>query len=207
MNERGTRAVWDPMYERIKTELPYHSEAVISGLSSNYENSLNKAHEWLSQRTDFFYQHLADFYHLGEPTPATINSQTEPTLLADLTVTINDIPLTTATFDGKFFVGQELTVAAENSGNSNVSGWEITQVNSDGSKSMKQINGTSYSFTMPSCESLSLQVLTNIQTAISSVPTSEKTVSTWHTLDGRRLTSRPSHSGLYLYGGRKIVVK
>ena len=207
MNERGTRAVWAPMYERIKTELPYHSEAVISGLSSNYENRLNKAHEWLSQRTDFFYQHLADFYHLGEPTPATINSQTEPTLLADLTVTINDIPLTAATFDGKFFVGQELTVAAENSGNSNVSGWEITQVNSDGSKSMKQINGTSYSFTMPSCESLSLQVLTNIQTAISSVPTSEKTVSTWHTLDGRRLTSRPIRSGLYLYGGRKIVVK
>ena len=29
----------------------------------------------------------------------------------------------------------------------------------------------------------------------------------WYTLDGRRLSSKPTKKGLYLQGGKKIVVK
>ena len=29
----------------------------------------------------------------------------------------------------------------------------------------------------------------------------------WHTLDGRRLNSKPTQPGLYIQGGRKVVIK
>ena len=42
-------------------------------------------------------------------------------------------------------------------------------------------------------------------TAIHNVQTS--TLNAWYTLDGRRLSGKPTHSGLYIYGGKKIVIK
>ena len=33
------------------------------------------------------------------------------------------------------------------------------------------------------------------------------TPNAWYTLDGRRLSGKPTHSGLYIYGGKKVVIK
>ena len=49
-------------------------------------------------------------------------------------------------------------------------------------------------------------------TAIESIESSSSSSSSspsshWHTLDGRLLTTMPTHKGIYVFGGRKVVIK
>ncbi len=210
LNERGTHAVWDPMYELIRAELPYHREQMTGVTLPDYDVQLARAREWLSRRTDFFYQHLADFYGLGAPTPVVINTSLDAGLPDSLTVTVNGIPLSGATFDGKLFAGQDITLTATaGEGQNVVKGWDITQVNSDGTRTTTTAEGPHYAFTMSVCTSLSLQarVETSGITTMVASGTADKAAPQWFTLDGRRLAARPQRSGLYIHGGRKVLVK
>jgi hypothetical protein len=74
MNEKGTREVWDPMYEIIQYEYPYHRK-LINEWWPKYDDEVNSARNWLSQRTDEFYKQIGNYYHLGNPIPMTINAQ------------------------------------------------------------------------------------------------------------------------------------
>ena len=71
MNLEGIQEVWNPMYERIKEEIPYHRKIYPSGI--DYNGELTNARSWLGKRTDFFYHHLGTFFNLGTPIPVTIN--------------------------------------------------------------------------------------------------------------------------------------
>ena len=44
-------------------------------------------------------------------------------------------------------------------------------------------------------------------TAIRSIEVSPETKSHWYTLDGKRLSGKPTQKGIYVYNGRKVVVK
>jgi len=44
-------------------------------------------------------------------------------------------------------------------------------------------------------------------TAIRSIEVSPETKSHWYTLDGKRLSGKPTQKGLYVRNGRKVVVK
>ena len=206
LNERGTRAIWDAMYELIKPEYAYHRAAVDDGRFPDYNDVLDRLRSWLSQRTDGFCQHLADFYGLGTPTPVTINSGMGSSLPSDITVTVNGIALSKPVFDGKLFAGQDVTIDAESSGDRCVTGWKVELVDSAGTSSTTEVEGAHYSFTMPSCESLSIEAIMGMS-AIRTAVVAERTDRSWHTLDGRRQAQRPQHSGLFLYGDRKVVVK
>ena len=46
MNEKGTRAVWDPMYDMIKYEYPNH-RVLINQWWPNYNEELSRAKNWL----------------------------------------------------------------------------------------------------------------------------------------------------------------
>ena len=59
LNVTGTREVWDPMYDLIKTEYPFHRK-LINQWWPNYNDELNAARNWVSQRTNHFYKQLAD---------------------------------------------------------------------------------------------------------------------------------------------------
>ena len=45
------------------------------------------------------------------------------------------------------------------------------------------------------------------QTGIASLPADAKDGGAWYTLDGRRLSGKPSQRGVYVNNGRKIVIK
>ena len=64
LNEKGTRAIWDPMASLVKPELIKHREANSWswwGVEQEINNEINNAKNWLSQRTDIFYNHLANY--------------------------------------------------------------------------------------------------------------------------------------------------
>ena len=159
----------------------------------------------MAERTDHFYQQLADFYHCGPPTILTVNKDIPSEKLAGVAVSINDIPLSQPVFDGKFFSGSEVILHAEG-GSQPVKGWQMVQVNDDGSQSERMVDGEQYAFTMPSCRSLMVNAVFETS-GIHTILASDKQDDTWYTIDGRRLNGRPQQSGLYINAGRKVVVK
>lgn len=164
LNARGTHEIWDPMENLVKSELIEHRKLYQKssgwwGSSPDYEgtinNEINKVNNWLSQRTDYFYKYLADYYGLGTPTPLVINRDvTEP-----VTTIVNGIEIKHSDFDGKFFVNRQLTVKGKAGEGRKVSGWRVEKTNSNGRVTTEEINTPVYTFNMPSCQSLVLTAL------------------------------------------------
>lgn len=203
LNERGTRAVWDPMEEMIRQEFPYHKQAVKGWI--NYDKELKNARRWVAERTDYFYQQLANYYHCGTPILLTVNKDIPSEKLSDVAVSMNDIPLSQPVFDGRFFAGNEVILRAEG-GEQPVKGWQMVQTNYNGSQSETVVDGERCVFTMPSCKSLTVNALFET-TGIRTMMVTDNHSDAWYTLDGRRLNARPQHSGIYIHSGRKVVVK
>ena len=203
LNERGTRAVWDPMVDMIKQEFPYHKKAVSGWI--NYDNELKNARRWVAERTAHFYQQLADYYHYGTPTALTVNKSISSDKLAGVTVSINNIPLSQPVFDGKYYAGSEVVLRATG-GTNLVKGWQIVQVNNDGTKTENVVDGEQYVFTMPSCKLLTVNALQETSGVHAIMVSDPSPDDAWYTLDGRRLSGRPQQRGLYIHAGRKTVV-
>ena len=163
MNEQGTRAFWDPMYEQIKYEYTYHKQQNQGWI--NYANELNTARQWVARRTNYFYQQLADYYQLGTPTVLTVNKELETETRSGLRVSINDIPLSEGMFDGKFFAQRELRLQAETTGGLQVTGWKLVQQNQNGTQTTTTQSGSLCSLTMPACKSLTINAVVD-QTGI-----------------------------------------
>ena len=163
LNERGTRAIWDPMADLVKPELVKHREENSGGgwwgWHPNYEqeinNEINNARNWLSQRTNYFYTHMANYYSLGTPTPLVVNKD----MAEEVTTIINGVTLKNADFDGKFFANRQLTVEAEGSGNRVVMGWKVEQTANNNTTTTEEVYEPVYSFTMPACKKLKLTAL------------------------------------------------
>lgn len=203
LNERGTRAIWDPMVEMIKQEYPYHKKTVNGWI--DYDQELNNARKWVAQRTDYFYQQLAEFYGKGTPTPLIINKEIASDQLSDVIISMNNIQLSQPVFDGKFFVGRAVSLSA-GGGQHTVKGWKVVQRNNDGTKTEQYINSPQYNFSMPSCQSLSINAL--FETSSISTPQKnqeDKTDGKWYMLDGRRLNGKPQQRGIYINQGKKIL--
>ena len=163
LNERGTRAIWDPMADLVKPELVKHREENSGGgwwgWHPNYEqeinNEINNARNWLSQRTNYFYTHVANYYNLGTPTPLVVNKD----MAEEITTIINGVTLKNADFDGKFFANRQLTVEAEGTGNRVVMGWKVEQTANNNTTTTEEVYEPVYSFTMPACKKLKLTAL------------------------------------------------
>ena len=140
LNLRGVCKVWDPMYEMIKTEYPYHCAPLIDPNWPNYQNEMEKVRTWLSERNNYFYDHLAGFYSWGTPTPLTINK----TDSFDITLSVNGIQLSGNVFDGKYYTGRTITVTAQsNDEELVVKGWLLTGAIN------QEIAGSELSIAMP----------------------------------------------------------
>ena len=199
LNEKGTRAVWDPMYNMIKTEYTYHRN-LINQWWPNYNDELRNARNWLSQRTNHFYQQLADYYKLGTPTPLVINKDASE----EVKTYVNGIDIKEGYFDGKFFEGRKLTVEGKAGEGREVKGWKVMK---DGSTT--QVDGSIYTFDMPKCSKLTLTAIfgesTGIETINTNNPMEDATI---YDLNGRKINSSSLDvlpKGIYIIGGKKIV--
>ena len=199
LNEKGTRAVWDPMYNMIKTEYTYHRN-LINQWWPNYNDELRNARNWLSQRTNHFYQQLADYYKLGTPTPLVINKDASE----EVKTYVNGIEIKDGYFDGKFFEGRKLTVEGKAGEGREVKGWKVTK---DGTTT--QVDSPIYTFDMPKCSQLTLTAILGESTGIETITTTKQEQDpAIYDLNGRKIYSSSLDNlpkGIYIIGGKKVV--
>lgn len=108
LNGRTLTNELDAMSSAIRSEFTHHCK-LFTGWRPNYDEELRNAKNWATNRTTFFYSHLADFYKLGTPRTVRIDAGR----IDKVTLTVNGIPLQGRSFDGKFFQGRTLTVEAK----------------------------------------------------------------------------------------------
>ena len=145
LNEKGVRAIWDPMYEMIKTEYPFHRE-LYNKWWPNYAEELGNARNWLKQRDKCFLNYVKDYYKLDSAIPMTINAGQESVNAA---ITFNGVKLTKGVFDGKYYKGRKVTLNSTPASEQVVS-WTVVVVAANDTTTT-EYSGSSCSFDMPSC--------------------------------------------------------
>ncbi len=193
LNERGTRAVWDPMFDMISTEMPFSCQVI----GKNWDRYLTKtdiARSWLAERTDYVYQHLADTYQLGKPVPLTINKDLD----TPVQICVNGIDIVKPYFDGKFFAYRDISIETSGNDQVQVTGWKV-EMTRGVKTTITYVDGPAYTFSMPDCDSLALAVVTGKSIGISEIPVdaheSQSTLATFD-LMGRH-TDKPA-KGVYI---------
>lgn len=180
LNSKGVRAIWDPMYEKIKFEYPYHRK-LINEWWPKYDEELSNARRWLDQRTNYCYQHIATYYKLGSLVAMQVNAGAADADLDGITVYFNDIPLTQGRFDGKFFQNRVVTLRGESTGAKAVTGWTIQTIQASGSVSINEVDGNTCSFTTPVCYRMVVNAKFGAATGIGETP---QRTWTWHATGG-----------------------
>jgi hypothetical protein len=193
LNEKGTRQVWDAMYEKISYEYPYHRE-LINRWWPNYDEELNNAHKWIRYRTNSFYRQLGDYYGLGSPIGLTINKEKE-----DVAVTFNGIKLSEGTFDGKFFANRTLTISGQGPEGKEVKGWKVT------GGIDKEYAGSELTLQMPS-NAIAITPMFTEPTGIDNISTDDSASDKKETYDltGRKVTM-PQKGQIYIQKGQKTI--
>lgn len=183
MNSQGTREIWDPMYNMIKTEYPNHRK-LINQWWPNYDQELSQARQWIDNRTGYFYQHLKDYYSLGTITPMVINNNLTNDELQNVDIRFNGIKLSRGKFDGKFYANRKVTLQGIPVNGKKVTGWSIICVKNSGTD-MSTISGSEYTFNLPTCNKMIINAIIGEESEIceTSVSRSWK----WHK-DGALVT-------------------
>lgn len=193
LNEKGTRQVWDAMYEKISYEYPYHRE-LINKWWPNYDEELDNAHRWIRYRTNSFYRQLGDYYGLGSPIGLTINKEKE-----DVAITFNGIKLSEGTFDGKFFANRTLTISGQGPEGKEVKGWKVT------GGIDKEYAGNELTLKMPST-AIAITPMFTEPTGIDNISTDDSASDKKETYDltGRKVTT-PQKGQIYIQKGQKTI--
>ena len=196
LNSAGTRAVWDLMYEQIKTEYPHH-RALINRWWPDYNQELATGRTWLSQRTNHFYTQLANYYKLGTPTAMQINAGLDADQLEAVKFSINGVELTKGIFDGKFFTGRDITIEGTPVDGKKVTGWKIITVGS-GQTTTENIQGSKLSFTMPTCLKIMINAEIDTDDGISELA---ENMTKWHIDNGvLTIADTPKGKKIAVYG-------
>lgn len=189
LNERGTRAVWDPLYDATKYEYPYHRE-LINKWWPKYDDELNNARNWIAQRTGYFYKYIAEYYGLGSPIPLTINTSADEAERSEMEITFNGVKLSEALFDGKFFKDRRVNLSGKSLREGYiVKGWKVTTKDNNSKETTETVDGSDYSFLMPSCKGISIEAIVGIDTGIHSV-LSDNQPAEYYNLKGVKLNGK-----------------
>lgn len=202
LNEKGIRAVWDPMYDALMVEWPRHRKALYGNSSwPNYNDELNNVRNWISKRTNEMYKQLGNEFSMGSPKALTIN-KTAKCALAELT--FNGVPVTEKVFDGNFFKDRTITLTATSAESGKiVTGWKVTGAVS------KEVSGSELTLTMPN-GSIDINPVLGSADGIDEIeyatPALSKDEEAVYDLQGRKVTT-PQAGRIYIQNGKKIMIK
>ena len=149
LNAEGVREIWDPMYDIIKDEYPYHRR-LINQWWPNYTDELSKARNWAEQRGKNFSAHLQKHYQFGALTDLVINPTTVDAVEEPVDITVNGIRLSKPSFNGQFPVDRVLTVSGQPANGRKISGWNVVKINKGGGTTTEKTVGATVEFTIPS---------------------------------------------------------
>jgi hypothetical protein len=187
MNYKGTHEVWDPMYEMIRTEYPYHRE-LINRWWPNYNDEVNKINNWLSKRTDIFMRHLSDYYYNKvQPVELKINKSLTGQEQSETQLELNGVQLSSGIYDGKFYPDHDIVLSATAPEGKAVTGWKIVQVNANGNTLQSTSEGETLKMKMPNCQTLSINAIFGNANGIDNI--SERTKLSWRTSGNQLLLS------------------
>ena len=191
LNEKGIREVWDPMYDIIKYEYPYHREG-INKWWPNYNEELENTRNWVAKRTKEFYEQIGYYYHLGFPVSLVINKEKD-----DIEITFNGIKLSKGTFDGKFFANRTLTISGKASEDIDFRGWKVT------GGIDKKVYENKITLEMPS-KAITITPIIGEETGIDKIQTNnDKSIETFD-LTGRKI-NMPQKGQIYIQKGQKTI--
>lgn len=162
MNIQGTSEVLDDFYSKIQYEYPIHRGQSIFAknyyavVTLDYEAELEYTKEWLVERTDCFYQELCEYYGCGTPVPLHIRTSEQNTPF-----TFNGINIRNGLFDGKFFLGHQMNIAAPICNK-----WKVTTF-CNGIKTENYYDEV-VTMNMPLCDSLTIECV-DVSTMIKEV--------------------------------------
>ncbi len=201
LNYEGTWKVWEPMYNQIKTEYPHHRK-LFNEWWPNYQEQMNIVKTWLQKRTNFMYQHLADYYKLEAPMSLSVNTSLKETDRKALQFTFNGVPLSEGKFDGKFYKGRTVTLSSTPAGGQQVVSWTVVTVASTTTTS--EYSGPSCSFDMPSCT----KVIVNAKLgATDGIDQQSLRKWTWQISDNQlQLSNIPARTRVALYDLQGILL-
>lgn len=196
LGNKAVRNIWDPMYNTIKTEFPSH-RALINPWWPVYNNELQSAQNWMTQRPDLFVKIVANYYKTGSPQSMIVNNNVDASILNDLDITMNGIPLKDGTYNGKFYLGRTVTLQAKptteslENGTYNIAkAWQLTTVE-NGKLVTREIPGDTYTFTMPTTTTFKINLITGAVAGIEEIEdgNSNATPMAYYDLSGRKVTS------------------
>ncbi len=157
MNYEGIHRVWDPMYNKIKDEIPYFCAATNNWtLYSNYDAEMQYVDNWVRNRTEEFTRQLCEFYGLESPYHLKINKASSVNALDSLT--FNDHLLSQTCYDGRYFKGHSIQLKAVPAEQNVITGWRINQ---DGTETIQE--GAELTWQMPQCTLLSIEPICKLK--------------------------------------------
>ena len=208
LNEKGVRAIWDPMYNLLMGEWKRHRDAVYNNpWWPNYDDELRSSRNWLSQRTAEMYKHIGSQFNLGSPIPLTINVENSEEDLVGLT--FNDVPLTKNSFDGKFYFTRAIRLE-NNNDERPITGWRIAETKS-GSTTTREISGSTLSLEMPACSKLAITAIVGTPDGIGTITTlPDLSQGNVYDLNGRIIRQGTTSleglpHGIYIVNRRKVI--
>ena len=162
MNGTGTGEMIDIIKDEALVEFVAHRNKYPSSggnTQTQIETKFNNAKSWAEGRPNYFYNFIRQKWSLGTAIPVTINKEMATTDLPD-EVLVNDIKLTRGVFDGKLFLNREITLEGNTdfANDQIVTGWRI-KTTTNGVTVTEDVVGATYTFNVPSCESLSINAI------------------------------------------------
>ena len=206
LNEAGIRKIWDPMYDKIKYEYPYHRQKISK--SPDYNKELQHARDWAAHRTEEFYKQISSFYKVGTAIPLTINTKDGGSKLNSLK--FNNVSLSENRYDGKYFPHYSINIEAEPADGMELIGWWVQQTSGNTTTSHEYMSNE-INIQMPNCSKLVIEpICYNITNGIHNVNSTESHPSDIYDMNGRIVRSGTTSleglpHGIYVIGGKKVV--
>lgn len=156
LNCRTLMPLLDSMVNVIRDEYKvfYHK---VAGGTPDLDGQRNRIKEWMLKRTPFFYTHLHDFFNLGTTSGLRINTGKDEKESRDLGLSINGVHTSRGMFDGDYFQGRTLVIAADGKQSANfLRGWNVWIYNGGEKDSLTVLDDT-LRIVMPECDSLHIE--------------------------------------------------
>lgn len=151
-------ALMDSMVTILQPELSLYHRPIynIDGFWPEYDNEVERAQTWLSQRHAYFLQHMANRYGLSDAVELTV----APAGLGNATLVLNGITLSEPYWHGGFYGGRDIDLSASIP-NASIEGWNVICFTATGSTTQYH-EGAELHITMPAadCERVVIQVVT-----------------------------------------------
>ncbi|MDO4820216.1 MAG: CotH kinase family protein [Prevotella sp.] len=201
MNYGELWKMWEPMYNMIKTEYPYHRK-LINQWWPNYNEELENAKRWARDRGGYFLNMLKGYYSLGTITNIKLNTELSAQDCQTVDILFNGVRVNGSSINGQYFAGREVHLEGLPNGSGKmVTGWIMT---TEGKS--ESIQGTQCTFMMPSSE-ISIQAVIGTDTGIREVPRSNNSSDAIYNLQGQKIGKHflPRHGNIIIKSGRKYI--